>query len=574
MIDRLLALFPAPEGRRVPVAERRLLAAMFASLAILRLIYIFHYRIDTDEHQHLHTAWGWSRGLVQYRDVFDNHVPLFHLLMAPVVAAFGERPDIVILMRLVMLSTYAGSLFGTFLLGRALFGARAGLWAAALLGSQNIFFFRSVEFRTDDLWVTLLVFSLFALLGGPASAKRFFVAGLVLGTALSVSFKSPMMILSICGAGLLLPALSPEARQGLTPARAARLAAAFFGGLAIVPLLVILFIWSIGVWDSFVYCVYTHNIVRGGAHPRQSRISRRHLLSLPLMAILAVWAARISRVRGAEGGGARAAALLLVVGFYNILLKLVWPVVETQTMLSFYPLVALGTIAAPFGWAKGGEGKSSGPAPRWLPSTPIVASMILLAMARLPMFAPLMRNDASRLTEQIAAVLKLTDRDDYVLDPNGEAVFRRRPYYYLLEKFTGERLLAGALADDLPASCLEKKTLVIIDEGDKYNFTSRRFLDQTYIKVGRVSVAGKILRRQAWTAGQPIPFTLLMPAEYDLISERGKLAGTLDGTPYDAPRALEAGPHVFIPAEGGERMALIWSRAFARGFAPFKIAAR
>src|SRR5262247_3871022 len=77
-------------------AERWTLAALPAAMLGLRLPYVFAYPFDSDEPQHLHVAWAWTRGLLQYRDVFDNHAPLFHMLSAPLVALFGETPRILV----------------------------------------------------------------------------------------------------------------------------------------------------------------------------------------------------------------------------------------------------------------------------------------------------------------------------------------------------------------------------------------------------------------------------------------------------------------------------------------------
>ena len=88
----------------------------------LRIAGDFYRKVDSDEPQHMHVAWAWTQGMVQYRDVFDNHTPLFHLLTAPLVAMFGERPDIVPLMRLTMLPIAGGVLVMTWLLCRPLFG--------------------------------------------------------------------------------------------------------------------------------------------------------------------------------------------------------------------------------------------------------------------------------------------------------------------------------------------------------------------------------------------------------------------------------------------------------------------
>src|SRR5438874_3548923 len=52
-------------------------AVLFALMVVIRVVNILHYRFDSDEPQHLHVIWAWARGFVQYRDVFDNHMPLF-----------------------------------------------------------------------------------------------------------------------------------------------------------------------------------------------------------------------------------------------------------------------------------------------------------------------------------------------------------------------------------------------------------------------------------------------------------------------------------------------------------------
>src|SRR5688572_29311378 len=77
----------------LPKSERILVWSTAALSLVLRAIAFFNYRFDVDEQQHLHVTWGWTAGLVQYRDYFDNHAPLFHLLTAPLLALMGERSD-------------------------------------------------------------------------------------------------------------------------------------------------------------------------------------------------------------------------------------------------------------------------------------------------------------------------------------------------------------------------------------------------------------------------------------------------------------------------------------------------
>ena len=46
-------------------------------MVALKFANLFRFRFDSDESQHLHVIWGWTRGLLQYRDIFDNHMPCF-----------------------------------------------------------------------------------------------------------------------------------------------------------------------------------------------------------------------------------------------------------------------------------------------------------------------------------------------------------------------------------------------------------------------------------------------------------------------------------------------------------------
>jgi len=110
--------------------EAILAAGLFALIFVLHWLYLNHFRWDSDEPQHLHVVWAWASGLLPYRDVFDNHSPLFHWLCSPVFAWLGERPDIVTPMRWMMVPLFLISLWCVYMLGATVFSPRVGLWAA------------------------------------------------------------------------------------------------------------------------------------------------------------------------------------------------------------------------------------------------------------------------------------------------------------------------------------------------------------------------------------------------------------------------------------------------------------
>src|SRR5215469_13817357 len=119
-------------------------ALLLIALMLLRIFAIARYRFGPDEPQHLHVVWGWARGFVQYRDLADNHMPLFQILCAPIYKLIGDRGTILYWMRIAMQPLYTVAFWCTYRIGSLLFSRRVGLWAAILVGRSFDYAFSSV----------------------------------------------------------------------------------------------------------------------------------------------------------------------------------------------------------------------------------------------------------------------------------------------------------------------------------------------------------------------------------------------------------------------------------------------
>src|SRR4051794_21378257 len=168
-------------------------AVAVAAVAVLRITLLFRYRIDSDETQHLHVAWGWANGLLQYRDLFDNHMPLFHILFAPLVAAVGERAQLLFIARMAMLPLFAASAWLTWRIGSAVYPRRAAAWAMVVGCLAPDFFLCSLQFRTDDLWTVCWLASIAVLVCSELTVARAACAGFLLGLAAAVSAKTSLL---------------------------------------------------------------------------------------------------------------------------------------------------------------------------------------------------------------------------------------------------------------------------------------------------------------------------------------------------------------------------------------------
>src|SRR5438477_12782555 len=171
-------------------------ASLLIALILLRVITIIHYGFGSDEPQHLHVIWGWARGFVQYRDLADNHMPLFHILCAPIYRLIGDCGTILYWMRIVLQPLYVVAFWCTYRIGSLLFSRRVGVLAAILVGLSFDYAFCSVEFRMDNLWAPLWLLCLSILLGGTLTMRRALIAGFLMGLCFGVSMKTVLLVMS------------------------------------------------------------------------------------------------------------------------------------------------------------------------------------------------------------------------------------------------------------------------------------------------------------------------------------------------------------------------------------------
>ncbi|MEI7634824.1 MAG: glycosyltransferase family 39 protein [bacterium] len=559
-------------------AERALFITLFLCAVALRIIFIFHYRPDSDEPQHLHVAWGWANGLPQYSETFDNHAPLFYLVNAPLVALLGERADILILMRMAMLPVYALTVWAIGAIAKSMFGLRAGLWAAVILAFYPNFFRYSVEYRTDDMWVMFWALGLAALLGGAFTARRGFAGGLMLGAAMSVSFKTTVMLLALLIALGLLPVVSAEFRRGFTWRGFARNAAAVVAGLCIVPAAIMVMIKSMGLWDAFVYCAITHNVIPDDGNLSFSSRFIYPFLYFPLFG----WCAwRISSRPPTPGAGSRAACVFLVAGIYYALLHTFWPVVQDQTRISIYPMSVLAAVMLPYLFRNVSFGESGtkvdDAAARPHRTMRFHLVIATAEAALLVCLVPPWIDDMKPMTQFHDTVLKLTRPGELILDQKGETVFRKRAYYYVLERFTLKRLWKRLIPNTIAEDCVANGACVSVNKKisdilrDAYRFPRRTqlFLQDHFIDTGLLSVAGGYLDNVTTSDAASLPFDVVIPAWYAIVNPKGAARGRLDGAGYDGPRFLAAGRHEFITTTQQGRLAFVWAPAIERGFSPF-----
>ncbi len=494
---------------------------------MLRIVAFFHYRFDADEQQHAHVAWGWTGGMVQYRDFFDNHVPLFHLLMAPFVALAGERPTILLWLRVPIVALFAIVVWATYVIARKLYDERVARWAALLLSLFPPFFLKSLEFRTDNLWNALWMLALVALV----RRARPFVIGLILGATFAVSLKTTLIV-----ATLLISAAIVHFFVGKVPARGWLEA---LGGFAIIPAILAIVFVALGAWDELIYCNFTFN--GNLALTRKNLWVGRAFFPFNFGAV--VWLAW--RFRRTENVWRYFFAVCI--GVYAVTLAGFWILISPRDFLPLMPLCAMFVAAALTRLQKPVQAFS------------IVAALCFVSLWH---YANHLADETDWHTTMMEQALRLSRPGEMVMDLKGETIFRRRPFYYAFEYITRAQIAHGIIPDTVAADVVRTRTHVAQAEGPMWPPHARAFLNENFLDLGRLRASGQ------WIAADGA-FSIAVPGEYVVLNEGGEARGVLDGTRYTGARELGIGAHRFIG--GDKRVAVLWAPAYRRGHSPFHL---
>ncbi len=531
----------------------RLFVHSFASrsfaiaIVLVRVVLIFRYRFDSDEPQHMHVAWGWAHGLIQYRDVFDNHMPLFHLLSAPIFFLSGDDVRVLFAARLAMLPLFFGSLLLTHMIASRLYGDRIASWAVVFLAAFPPYFLGTLEYRTDDLWVVLWLLAILIFVSDRPPLRKGAMGGFLIGLAFAVSLKSTLFVIALTVATVGTFLLTRK-RSGIRAARdTARFAIASLVTAAIVPAAIYIGFAMAGAGNYFRYGVFGHN-----RFPYEH--AWRVLWLIPLYFIIRPIALRMAAAEGPVPLVRRRLFLFLTSACFFTVLSAFWPMLSLESYLPFYPLamilitpVLLDKVPALVPRLR--------LAPHLFASALTAAGLVAIIVTAAPW-----KNEARHEVELISEVLSLTSPGDRVMDQKGETIFRMRPYYLVLESITNRKLRLGLLRDRIAEALVRSATQVVASEALPKR--SLRFVRTNYLPWGLVRVAG--FRLPPLQARRAIWIDVRVPGRYVVVGNDRVMRAWVDGVDARDGVMLAVGRHQLVAADAAGRP-LILSALALRG---------
>lgn len=525
-----------------------------AALLGLRLWLINASPVNGLELQQAHLAWSWNQGELPYRDVMDLYPPLLGWWERGPVAWLGPQASILTSLRGVAQLWYVLSLYALWSIGRRLYGPAAGLSAMVLVGLYPSWFAGMGQAGIVGPWCALTLGALAVLAGARDGGQRgrAWWAGCLAGLALCLCLQMAWL-LSLMALATVAVSLRQLGERAASPLR-------LFGwgmlGLITAPVLWLLWFACHGALPALMAWLGDEALGDGSLAG-----GWRMVVCLLLALAGMVW---ISWRFAAVDAAARPAWRLFMAlnaWLYLTLVVMAWPWYDRP---DFAPMVALSGLVlcgelARWPGLRGGRG----------PAAALLLAGIELACIgwSLPAGRDALRGERSTL----ATVLRYSAPGDPVMDAEGAAVFRPRPYYPLLAGPSGGRSAPQRAPDTVADELVRHADHLVIREA--LPPVSDSFVARNYLQLqGAVYAAGLALPPVA-IDGAERPLRLELPGDYTLTDGLHAVCASMDGHPPASHWRLATGTH-YLQASTPGPLWLVDSRAWRAGWRPGQAAGR
>jgi hypothetical protein len=215
---------------------------------------------DPDELQHLHAGYCLWRGVLPYRDFFEQHQPVLWYLSLPLFGIWGSSLHVIFAGRFLIWLTGALTIALTYHLGNCLFGRYAGSIAALLLVVHPPYQEKNIEWRPDNVAVPLVLGAILCLdrTSRPNGRRWAILAGCLFSAAYfctqKVAYGEVGMIaaaICTCAAMRKSPAPPDGTTQNGTPT-ASGIAISLAAGAILLAIGVAAFLYQQGVLEQYI----------------------------------------------------------------------------------------------------------------------------------------------------------------------------------------------------------------------------------------------------------------------------------------------------------------------------------
>ncbi len=148
------------------------------------------------------------------------------------------------------------------------------------------------------------------------------------------------------------------------------------------------------------------------------------------------------------------------------------------------------------------------------------------------------------------------------MDDKGDAIFRPRPFFPVIESMAMIRLRSGHMPDTIAQSLVEHRTMLVLRR--RLPPASDTFVETSYLPVtGDVWMAGMYVASERGMR----TVDLALPGDYVLTAGTQRLRASIDGGAVSDSWNLGVGKHQ-IDTTIDRALLLVWRQAWERGWRP------
>jgi len=482
--------------------------ALIYSLAN-HLAMALHGKFHRDELQCLHAAWNVSRGLLPYRDFWENHTFLTYAVLQPFFWFLPENADFLIWVRVI----YA---FGASLVLLAVFYRLAliffenrvfALLSTFILSASPVFTEWFIEIRPDPLLNIPWLLSWIVFFRAPLKPYTHYWGGLLLGVAWCASPKAAFFLVATVPIVLTYTGV----KNGSALKKAFELFALSFVGFFTFPAFYILYYVARGALPDFMKWLFHFNFqvaAKSAYRPYFIIFGDEYLLYWPLC-LLGVGLFLFSLYKKPTLTDLARKRLSILNAAVCLFAIYTWinPRPTGYTMMGFFPMVCLFITFIFYFFFNTAYARARAKHPLfWVICGIPIALLAFINLAyrsnsRGTWFSP--DEIQNTQTKLLSALLKVTRETDPILDGYNSAVFRPQSYFFgnLVEIIIYEHQRKNFPPPGMPSFLESIETnqpaVILMDERLQraMDVTSRARIPESYVQGPLVPKIG------GWTEG-------------------------------------------------------------------------
>ncbi|MBU1626566.1 glycosyltransferase family 39 protein [bacterium] len=490
-----------------------------------------------------------SEDLVPYRDFWENHTPLFHLIISLLLKFLPERPETVIYLRFVLVFPLILIFYLVNLLIKSSYDLTVFLYAFLFLSFHKWFIDKSSEVRPDVILVVFSLAGLYYWIKGLDHywKKPLFLSGLFIGLGFITSPKVIIILISMIISFLIHQFTGYRLKSvGIYTL----IFSSFFAGILIPILFFTFYLLFNNALTQFFQCFYigilkNPNYFSPASYVRESFFINFVFWIAGITGIIYYIFNYLRKFFNKKQNSTFHITIITAIIFQYLVFHWFMPSPYPQSALIIFPLMSIYSGAMIFKLEEYIRKRWRG-----FRRVPIYTFILLLIVIP-PLYSFIVKdkdlvNKNFNQKAMIDFILDNTDKKIRVFDCQGFYMFRKPTSYYgVLVKDILIAMEKGLIKYDIPADLIKNNCMMAIPDYRWSMLPSglKTFFEENFIFIKKygILVPGKVF--DGIEILLPINFKLLMDCNYYLSTIPPEREIKLDGKTILVPANLSKGIH-------------------------------